>query len=314
MTNGVPFWTVDVFTNRRYAGNPLAVITDARSLDDATMQTIANEFGYAETTFVLPPRDPATTAHVRIFTPLTEVPFAGHPNVGTAFVLASGGSDLDLAIDDTMVFDEAGGPVAIDIVRDDDAVLGAAITAPQAVERLGTCDVARIARCLSLPETAIATGRFTPTVASVGLEFAFAELATLDDLENITLDISAFAEAARTEINTVDDFALCAFVVLDDRDNGFRVRSRVLSPLGHPIEDPATGSASGALASLLAASRAMPADKTVVQIEQGVEMGRPSQITVTVPAEDGQVRAPTIRGTCVAVSKGVLLQGGSAAL
>ena len=307
MTNGVPFWTVDVFTNRRYAGNPLAVITDARSLDDAAMQAIANEFGYAETTFVLPPRKADTTAHVRIFTPLAEVPFAGHPNVGTAFVLASGGSDLDLAIDDTMVFDEAGGPVAVDVVRDDGAVVGAAITAPQTLERLGTCDVSRIARCLSLPETSIATDRFPPTVASVGLEFAFAELATLENLKELTLDISAFAEAAKTEINTVDDFALCAFAVLDDGGDGFRVRSRVLSPLGHPIEDPATGSASGALASLLAASRAMPANKTVVQIEQGVEMGRASQITVTVPAEDGQVQAPIIRGTCVAVSKGTLL-------
>ena len=94
MANGVPYWTVDVFTNRRYAGNPLAVITDARALDDARMQAIANEFGYAETTFVLPPRNAGTTAHVRIFTPLTEVPFAGHPNVGTAFVLANGGSGL----------------------------------------------------------------------------------------------------------------------------------------------------------------------------------------------------------------------------
>lgn len=307
MTTDIPFWTVDVFTDRRYAGNPLAVITDARSLDDAAMQAIANEFGYAETTFVLPPRNPDTTAHVRIFTPLTEVPFAGHPNVGTAFVLASGGNELDLAIGDTMVFDEAGGPVAVDVVRDNGAVVGAAITAPQALERLGTCDAVRIARCLSLPETSIATGRFSPSVASVGLEFAFAELATLDDLESLTPDIGAFAEAAAAEVNTVDDFALCAFAVLSDDDDGFCVRSRVLSPLGHPIEDPATGSASGALASLLAASRANPANETVVRIEQGVEMGRPSQITVTVPAEDGQVHAPTIRGTCVAVSKGTLL-------
>lgn len=307
MATGVPYWTVDVFTNRRYAGNPLAVITDACSLDDATMQAIANEFGFAETTFVLPPRKAGTTAHVRIFTPLAEVPFAGHPNVGTAFVVASGGSQLDLAIGDTMVFDEAGGPVAVDIVRDNGTVVGAAITAPQALERLGTCDLARVARCLGLPETSVATGRIPPTVASVGLAFAFAELASLRDLENLTPDISAFGEAARTEINTVDDFALCAFVVLDDNDDGFQVRSRVLSPLGHPIEDPATGSASGALASLLAASRAKPADQTVVQIQQGVEMGRPSQITVTVPAQDGQVRAPTIRGTCVAVSKGTLL-------
>ena len=85
MTTGVPYWTVDVFTTERFAGNPLAVVTDARSLNDGDMQAIANEFGFAETTFVLPPRHADTTAHVRIFTPLIEVPFAGHPNVGTAY-------------------------------------------------------------------------------------------------------------------------------------------------------------------------------------------------------------------------------------
>ena len=136
------------------------------------------------------------------------------------------------------------------------------------------------------------------------MEFAFVELAELDDLKNLTPDIAGFAEAAKTEVNTVDDFALCAFVVLDE-DDGFRVRSRVLSPLGHPMEDPATGSASGALASLLAASRDVPLPSTVVHIEQGVEMGRASQIGVTVPAADGMVGPPAIRGSCVAVSTGI---------
>ena len=220
------------------------------------------------------------------------------------YVLASGGSDLDLDIGDTMTFDEAGGPVAVDIVRAAGVVVGAEITAPQRLERLGTCDAGRMARCLSLPEASIVTRRFPPTVASVGLEFAFAELAGLDDLESLAPDISAFAEAAATEVNTVDDFALCAFVVLDEGD-GFRVRSRVLSPLGHPLEDPATGSASGALASLLAMSRTVPMPSTVVHIEQGVEMGRASQITVTVPVADGEVGPPAIRGSCVAVSTGV---------
>ena len=160
MIAGVPYWTVDVFTTRPFAGNPLAVVTDARSLSDEDMQAIANEFGFAETTFVLPPERDDATARVRIFTPSDEVPFAGHPNVGTAFVLANGGSDLDLAFGDTMVFEEAGGRVAVEIIRKDDVVAGAEITAPQALERLGVCDVGRMARCLTLPETSIVTGRF----------------------------------------------------------------------------------------------------------------------------------------------------------
>ena len=122
----VPFQTVDVFTDRKFGGNPLAVIPDAQGLTAEQMQSIAAEFNLAETTFVLPPRDPKNTAHVRIFTPKSELPFAGHPNVGTAFVLARHGRSGD-----RFVFEEGAGLVPIDLARENGAVVAARLAAPQ---------------------------------------------------------------------------------------------------------------------------------------------------------------------------------------
>ena len=123
----VPFQTVDVFTDRKFGGNPLAVFPDARGLTGEQMQSIAAEFNLAETTFVLPPADPKNTAHVRIFTPKSELPFAGHPNVGTAFVLARMGR----ASGDRLVFEEAAGLVPLDLTRENETVVAARLAAPR---------------------------------------------------------------------------------------------------------------------------------------------------------------------------------------
>ena len=128
------FVTVDVFTDQRFFGNPLAVITDARGLSGDEMQAIATEFGYSETTFVLPPDNPANTARVRIFTPTTEVPFAGHPNVGTAFVLGNLPDLFGSALGNTLRFEEIAGLVEIDLIRKGDVVVGATIRAPRPLE------------------------------------------------------------------------------------------------------------------------------------------------------------------------------------
>src|SRR5882757_5764255 len=126
------FITVDVFTDRKFGGNPLAVIPDARGLSTEQMQSIAAEFNLAETTFVLPPEDPAHTAHVRIFTPKAEMPFAGHPNVGTAFVLARLGECHGRRITgDRLVFEEKAGLVPLDLTREQGAVVAARLAAPQ---------------------------------------------------------------------------------------------------------------------------------------------------------------------------------------
>ncbi len=296
----VPYSIVDVFTRQRFGGNPVAVIHDGRGLDDATMQAIAREFGFSETTFVLPPETTDATARVRIFTPHDEIPFAGHPNVGTAFVIAheETAAHYDGATD--MRFEELGGPVAVRVLAENDSVYGAEITAPQGLKVHGPVDIDLMARCLGLNANRIGTDRVTPCVASVGLPFAYAELTDRETLAAIVPDIAAFREAAERGPATVDGFAVCAFVVDRHGESAVNIRSRVLSPLGHPPEDPATGSASGALAALLAGAL----DATTFEILQGVEMGRPSEITVRI---DGPAQPPRIEGHCVPVSTGIML-------
>src|SRR5690349_4683774 len=127
----VGYVTVDVFTSSRFGGNPLAVIPDARGLSDDAMAAIAREFNYSETTFVLPPADPANTARVRIFTPTSELPFAGHPNVGTGYVLGRLESLFGKPTGNELRFEENAGLVVVELFRDGTEVTGAAITAPQ---------------------------------------------------------------------------------------------------------------------------------------------------------------------------------------
>ncbi len=298
----VHYSIVDVFTRQRFGGNPVAVIHDGRGLDDATMQAIAREFGFSETTFVLPPTKDGATAQVRIFTPHDEIPFAGHPNIGTAFVVATQETAATRDAGANMLFEELGGAVAVRLLTEDGKVTGAQITAPQALDVCGRVDADLMARCLGLAADCIVTQRIAPCVASVGLPFAFAELADRQSLAAIVPDVAAFREAGDHGPATVDGFAVCAFVV-DGREGAtVSLRSRVLSPLGHPPEDPATGSASGALAALLAGTGTF--DAATFEIRQGVEMGRPSEITVGI---DGPDQLPRIEGHCVPVSTGTML-------
>src|SRR5271169_3480976 len=147
------FATVDVFTDRRFGGNPLAVVLDAEGLTTAQMQSIAAEFNLSETTFVLPPKDASHTAEVRIFTPKAELPFAGHPNVGTAFVLGQRGHFRSRDIGPSVVFEERAGLVPIDLLKDNGAIIGARLAAPQPLSRGGDIPVEIIAAaCAVAPE------------------------------------------------------------------------------------------------------------------------------------------------------------------
>jgi trans-2,3-dihydro-3-hydroxyanthranilate isomerase len=180
--------TVDVFTNRAFGGNPLAVVLDAQGLNTAQMQAIAAEFNYAETTFVLPPADTKRTAHVRIFTPRTEVPFAGHPNVGTAVVFAReqegrGGPPLD-----QLVFEEAAGLVPIQLIREGDTVVGAEFRAPETLTLGSKVSAANVAECLSLTAADINLRNHPPQVLSVGLPFLVAEIASREALRRAKPD------------------------------------------------------------------------------------------------------------------------------
>ena len=157
-----PFVTVDVFTATRFGGNPLAVFPDARGLSDAQMQALANEFNLSETTFVLPPENPANTARVRIFTRTAEMPFAGHPNVGTGYVLAQMGRDTG----GVLLFEELAGLVEVRVARDDHgAVTGATIAAPQPLSLGLELPVEAVAACGRTTSSPRRTGRSRPRSA-----------------------------------------------------------------------------------------------------------------------------------------------------
>src|SRR4051812_48620680 len=181
--------TVDVFTDRAFGGNQLAVVLDAGGLSTAQMQAIAREFNYVETTFVLPPRDAAHDAEVRIFTVNNELPFAGHPNVGTAFVLATQAKSPPRRLR----FEEGAGLVSIEILTENGRVVGAELTAPQPLSRLTRFGPEEVAACISLPAADIKTDRHPPQIVSVGMPFLVAEVSSRDALRRAMPDAAAFA-------------------------------------------------------------------------------------------------------------------------
>jgi len=283
--------TVDVFTNTMFGGNPLAVVLDADGLSKSAMQQIAAEFGYSETTFVLPPADPANTARVRIFTPTAEVPFAGHPNVGTGFVLADRG--------DSLRFEEAAGLVDVEILRNGADPAGARIAAPQALTRVAGPSPADVARCVGLAVEEIALDRHPPSVASVGLAFIVAELTSRHALRRATPDIAAFRD--RFGADAARDIHL---YTRDGASESVDLHARMFAPLDGVIEDPATGSANCALAGLLAAIDPRADGTFTFRIAQGDDMGRPSRLTLTAVKTAGAVSQVSVAGACVPVMEG----------
>ena len=292
------FVTVDVFTDRRFGGNPLAVLPDARGLTDAQMQDVAREFNLSETTFVLPPDNPACTARVRIFTPGGELPFAGHPNVGTAFVLSRrglGGGE--------MVFEELAGLVRVKIDRAaDGAAQGAMVAAPRTLTVGAELTVEAAAAMADLAQADIRTEAHYPVAAGVGTPFVLAELVDMTALAAARPVAAAFEVAAEAVPDLGTGLALLLYV--RDADDPSLLSARCFSPLMGIPEDPATGSAVAALAAMLA-SLAPGADvELAFDVTQGVEMGRPSRIfAVGSKSAEGGVRA-TVAGRCVPVSSG----------
>jgi trans-2,3-dihydro-3-hydroxyanthranilate isomerase len=280
------FVTLDVFTDMRFGGNPLAVFPDARGMTDAEMQALAREFNYSETTFVLPPSDPANTARVRIFTPAYEMPFAGHPNVGTGFVLAQMGR----AVGGRLRFEEIAG--LVEIVVDGGLVT---IAAPQKLSLGETLEVEHVAACAGVAAADILTTLHPPMEASVGTKFFIAEL-TSAALTRAVPSLAAAREVQRLRPHLANRFSLHLYA----RD-GSRIRARMFAPTGGVPEDPATGSANVALGALLL--HLSGGDSARHVITQGVEMGRPSTLHVTAARGPDGIRA-TVGGTCVPVLRG----------
>ena len=272
----------DVFTDTPFGGNQLAVIPDATALPEADLQRIAAEFNFSEVTFVYPPADPAHTARVRIFTPTMEIPFAGHPTIGTAVALADLGRGPD------MVLELGVGPIHAH------AAGGLArFTTEAALERLADPDPALVARALGLEPGRIRTGTHAPVMATLGLPFTITELADRAALSAIRTDIAAFREGNDRYPGALD-FAQLAYV----RD-GDRIDARMFAPLDNIPEDPATGSAAATLAALLA--QVLGRD-LALDYRQGDDMGRPSRIHLQT---DGP--RVTVSGRALRVMEGQLV-------
>jgi trans-2,3-dihydro-3-hydroxyanthranilate isomerase len=291
--------TIDVFTDRTFGGNPLAVVLDAEGLTASQMQAIATEFNYSETTFVFPPRDVRHTALVRIFTARIEVPFAGHPNIGTAVVLAQ---DLEAKGKEPVhrfIFEEAAGLVPIRLLREGGSVIGAELTVPESLSLRSSVSVDDAAACLSLASSEIDTATHSPQVISVGLPFLVTELTSRDALRRAKPDLKAH-ERILPPIGTDGIFAYV-------RGNApGELHARNFAPLDATVEDPATGSATAATIALLATIRPERNSELRWRVEQGVDMGRPSLLLGRTEKHDGVVTAVHVAGHAVPVMRGSL--------
>jgi trans-2,3-dihydro-3-hydroxyanthranilate isomerase len=291
------FVTVDVFTTTKFGGNPLAVVLDARGLATGQMQAIAAEFNYAETTFILPPQDAAHTAQVRIFTPRAEMPFAGHPNVGTAFVLAT---EAEGAIKEPILFEEKAGLVRLGLIREGSKVIGARLNPPQPLQRGGTIAPDLVATACSLDASDIETANHAPCFASCGVGFVFAELKSRAALKKAQPRTEIFAAHVKA------DAATGILLYVKEAGGGADIQARMFAPLYGVPEDPATGSANVALAGLLASLRPERDLTRELRIAQGVDMGRPSLLEASAEKRNGEVTAMSIGGHCVPMMRGVL--------
>jgi trans-2,3-dihydro-3-hydroxyanthranilate isomerase len=298
---GYRYYICDVFTDTRFGGNQLAVLPEAQGLSDRQMQQIAREFNFSESTFVLPP-ERGHDRRVRIFTPTAEIPFAGHPNVGTAFTLATTGALGSVDGPRTITFEEKAGLVPITITRRNGSIW-CELSAPTPLS-LGPV-VARelLAAAVSLSAEDVVTTTHPPQVASVGLPFIVAELRSRAALERARVNGPGLD--AIKALGVVPDIHL--YVRSGDE---FDLRTRMFAPYDGVPEDPATGSANCALAALLTQERKESSGAFKYRIAQGVEMGRPSVLEARSEKRDGAVSGTWIGGASVLVSEGTIEVGG----
>ena len=288
------FVIADVFTETAFGGNQLAVFPEAKGLSDRAMQALAREFNFAETTFILPPRDSHHTRRVRIFTPKTELPFAGHPTVGTAAVIAGLGLVKTQKGPLTITLEEEIGPIPVEI-RPDGSRIFSRFSLTEAVESPPTVpDRKAAAETLSLPEESVREAWF----AGIGVPFCFIHLANREAVDHATLDRTAWSA------NFAHAWSPNLYFFAGDLAPGSRLYVRMFAPALGIEEDPATGSGSAALAGCLA-DRWPGRDGTVTwMIDQGVIMGRPSKIEASAEKRQGQTLKVMIAGSTVLVAEG----------
>jgi trans-2,3-dihydro-3-hydroxyanthranilate isomerase len=296
--------TVDVFTNQAFGGNPLAVVLDAGGLSTAQMQAIATEFNYSETTFVLPPANPANDAQVRIFTVNRELAFAGHPNVGTAFVLATQAAKPPARL----LFEEGAGLVPVEITTEQGEVVNTEFTAPQPLKRMSRLGAEQAASCLSLSASDIKLDRHPPQIISVGLSFLAVELTSREALRRAKPDAAGFAKTFPCDGS--DAVYLYTRDVPTD-EKPCELQARMFHPGASGLsEDPATGRATAACAALLADLDDIKDGELRLKIGQGVDMGRPSLLLTRVRKQNGAVASIHVGGGSVKMMEGTFRLAG----
>ena len=291
------FFTLDVFTRRRFAGNPLAVVLDPDGLDGNAMQAIAREFNLSETVFVLPPADKAHRAKLRIFTPAAELPFAGHPTVGSAVLLnrIDGGAGRR-----EIVVEEGIGPVRCAVEAIDADTGRARFELARLPADAGpVAPSAAIAAALGLELSDIGFEEFRPARWSAGVEFNFVPLTGLDAMRRCRPDTARWTEAI---LGHGAAFVFCR----ETAEQGHAFHARMFAPRGGIPEDPATGSAVAAFAGVLAHFTRMADGAHEFVVEQGYEMGRPSLISLSMTVNGGKLAAGAIAGEAVVMSEGTL--------
>lgn len=286
------YFICDVFTDIAFGGNQLAVLPDATGLTDQQMQQIAREFNFSESTFVFP-AEGNNTRKVRIFTPTREVPFAGHPNIGTAFVLASIGG---IENSGQITFEEKAGLVEISLTTIKNKVF-CELKAPEKFSLGATIDVELMGKALSINTHEIITKTHVPQIASVGLPFIMVELSNQKILQLAKPNLDGFQAIA--DLGIMPDIHM----YLKSNDE-FDLRTRMFAPFDGVPEDPATGSANCALTALLVHYNELDSGQVNYKIAQGIEMGRPSLLQSRAEKRNGKVTGTWIGGNSVITCKG----------
>jgi trans-2,3-dihydro-3-hydroxyanthranilate isomerase len=296
------FYTADVFSDRAFGGNPLAVFPHATGLSAVQMQKVAAEFNFSETVFVFPPETPKGTRRLRIFTPRTELPFAGHPTIGTAYVLAAI-AEIPLQNEIAhIILEEGVGSIPVKIRAEKGKPIYTELTTAQLPEfGSQTPAIEDLASMLSLDATDLLAGENAPQAVSCGIPFLFIPVRNREVLGRIQLK----REQWQTLLS--QSWAPSVYLFTGDPElEGSDLRARMFAPALGVDEDPATGSAATALAGYLGIRHSLREGTLRWVVEQGFEMGRPSLLQVEADKEQGKIREIRVGGASVLVSEGTM--------
>ena len=295
---------LDVFTSKAFSGNPLMVVMDAEGLESTEMQAIAAEFNMPETTFILPPEKPGNDYKVRIFTPLKEIPFAGHPIVGTAHVVVTEEIVKVKKPRCTLKHETGIGVLPIEVIFDDEGAPRVVMTQgrPEFFSILKEEQISSVAEALGVDEEEIRETGLAPQVVSTGLPQLFVPLKRLETISKLTPDL-------RKVKKIEEELGLegVGVFTLETRSREASVHLRFFAPSIGIEEDAAAGSAAGGLGAYLAKWKVLPEEKLGdFSIEQGLEMGRPSMLYVNVEVKGGNPIKVKVGGYSVTLLKGTL--------